>query len=220
MKIRAVLFDFDGTLADTLPLSFRAFQAVFEKYDGRKVTDEQLVEMFGPTEDEIIARNLKAKEAVPQAIEDYYDLYERDHPENLKHNDEINGLLLSLRVRGLKTGIITGIITGKSRRGLDISSGHLKMLQFFDLSISGDEVDKPKPDPEGILRAMEELGVTREETVFLGDSNADILAGKAAGVHTYGVHWLPTFQNAHFEEEPDQIFSRVDELVELLDQAE
>ncbi len=58
MTIKAVLFDFDGTLADTLLLSFYAFKFIFKKYDNRDVSTEELISMFGPTEEDIISNNL------------------------------------------------------------------------------------------------------------------------------------------------------------------
>jgi pyrophosphatase PpaX len=57
-KIKAIIFDFDGTLADTLPVCFSAFQAVFRKFDNRELTPEEIKAMFGPSETGIIRRNL------------------------------------------------------------------------------------------------------------------------------------------------------------------
>ncbi len=97
VTIKAVLFDFDGTLADTLPVSFKAFQSVFKKYDKRDVSREELVAMFGPTEDEIILRNLDAKGSVPEAIRDYYQLYEQGHPSQVHKSDEIERMLRTIK---------------------------------------------------------------------------------------------------------------------------
>ncbi|MFD0695422.1 HAD family hydrolase [Paenibacillus sp. GCM10027628] len=68
MTTNLILFDFDGTLADTLPSSFAAFRTVFKKYDRQDVTNDMLVSMFGPTEDEIISMNFNNKELVQKAI--------------------------------------------------------------------------------------------------------------------------------------------------------
>ncbi|WP_081742054.1 MULTISPECIES: HAD hydrolase-like protein [Bacillaceae] len=58
IDIKAVLFDFDGTLADTLPVCFLAFESVFKKFDERDVTTEEIKSMFGPSETGIIRENL------------------------------------------------------------------------------------------------------------------------------------------------------------------
>lgn len=58
----------------------------------------------------------------------------------------------------------------------------LGMGSMFDATITGDDVSEPKPDPEGIFKAMRALQAVPEETLFVGDSNADIQAGKSAGL--------------------------------------
>jgi HAD superfamily hydrolase (TIGR01509 family) len=212
MSIQAVLFDFDGTLADTLPLSFHAFQAVFQQYDHREVTRDELVAMFGPTEEDIIGGNFADPSSVPQAIEDYYSLYEQGHFGEFQNDGHIVELLQALKAQGMKLGVITG----KSRRAYQISAGALDLDRFFDISITGDDVVKPKPDPEGIHSALRTLGIAPSNAVFVGDSNADILAGKAAGLQTYGVRWLSTFQSQAYDVPPDGVFDSVDEFRKLL----
>ncbi|MNI47948.1 Pyrophosphatase PpaX [compost metagenome] len=113
-------------------------------------------------------------------------------------------------------GIKIAIITGKGKRAFQISSEALNMHGLFELAVTGDDVDKPKPDPEGIYAALNTLGVAPAEAVFIGDSNADILAGKAAGLRTYAVRWLSTFQSQTYDVEPDGVFSSVDEFRKLL----
>lgn len=212
MSIGVVLFDFDGTLVDTLPLAFEAFKTVFKTYDGRDVTNEGLISMFGPTEEEIIENNLSDKASVLQAIEDYYLIYTQGHEDTLQNDHEIIDLLKHLREKGVKIGVITS----KSKRAFQISSEALNLLRFFDVAITGDDVDKPKPDPEGIFKALDILGLDKSKAVFLGDSNADILAGKNAGIRTYGVQWLSTYQNQVFEVPPDLIFKSVPEFLEII----
>ncbi|CAH1220408.1 Pyrophosphatase PpaX [Paenibacillus auburnensis] len=212
MPIQAVLFDFDGTLADTLPLSFTAFKAVFRQYENRDVTNDELVAMFGPTEEEIIEANFSNKAAVPQAVQDYFSIYETGHAGESVRNQEIAGLLQWLKDQGIKTAVITG----KGKRAYRISSEALNMRGIFQLAITGDDVEKPKPDPEGIHKALDILGIDPADAVFIGDSNADILAGKAAGLRTYGVRWLSTYQSQTYDVEPDGVFSHVSEFLEVL----
>ncbi|MFC5451240.1 HAD family hydrolase [Paenibacillus aestuarii] len=210
MNKTVILFDFDGTLADTLPASFEAFRTVFKKYDGQDVTNEQLVSMFGPTEDEIITINFAQQAAVAEAIREYYVLYEKAHA-SMHEINPIQELLILLK----EAGKHIAVITGKSRKAFDISSEALQLSQYFDFVVTGDDVEKPKPDPEGIFKAMEFFAAAPDEAVFLGDSNADILAGKAAGVQTYAVQWLSTYQSVKYDVEPDAIFKNIAEFASL-----
>jgi HAD superfamily hydrolase (TIGR01549 family) len=211
MIIRVVLFDFDGTLVDTLPLSFIAFKSIFKKYDNRVVSTDELVAMFGPTEDDIIAINLNNKASITDAIAEYYQIYQEGHNE-IPSTYEIEKLLQYLKAKNIKIGVITG----KSRKAYQISVESLSLSHYFDIVITGDDVLKPKPDPEGIYTALAFLAAAKEEAVFIGDSNGDIIAGKSAGVRTYGVQWLSTSQSTHFEAAPDLVFDHINPFLEIL----
>ncbi|TVX89868.1 HAD family hydrolase [Paenibacillus agilis] len=211
--MKAMLFDFDGTLADTLPLSFNAFKSVFKQYDNREVTNEELVAMFGPTEEGIIYTNFANKPFVPDAIQGYYSYYEKEHHTECQCDQGIIDLLLFLKEHGVKIGVVTG----KSRRSFDISAAALQLDSYFDVSITGADVVQPKPHPEGIHKALHTLGIDSENAIFVGDSNADILAGKAAGLRTYAVQWLSTCQSLTYNVEPDGLFTNVMHFRELLE---
>jgi pyrophosphatase PpaX len=208
--IKAVIFDFDGTLADTLPVCFLAFEGVFKQFDNREVTTEEIIAMFGPSETGIIRENLKNNN-YDKAIELYYEIYKDQH-NIVQDSEEINTLLKHLRTNGYKLGIVTG----KARRSLDISLDCLGLSTFFDVIVTGDDVEYPKPNPEGIFKALENLNISHKEAIFLGDSEADIIAGKEAGVLTIGVQWLPNIQTIEFKTKPDEIYSSVKEFLRFL----
>ncbi|OZB97716.1 HAD family hydrolase [Paenibacillus sp. XY044] len=210
--IRAVLFDFDGTLADTLPLSFYAFQEVFRKHTAKEYSREEIVAWFGPTEEGIIGQVLNSHESLPEAIDDYYRIYEAYHDRMLSLSGEIRGMLNQLQ----DMSISMGIITGKSRRSLDISSAKLAMGSYFTVGFAGDELIRPKPDREGIDRAMAVLGVAPEETLFIGDSHADMAAGRAAGTRIGGAMWFETVQSQDLLPVPDYVFTSPLQVVELI----
>ncbi|WP_085507197.1 HAD family hydrolase [Thalassobacillus devorans] len=209
--MKAIIFDFDGTLADTLPVCFYAFQSVFKDFDNKEVTSDEIKAMFGPSETGIIRENLLDSN-YDKAIELYYEKYKEKHQELVLENEEINDLLLFLKKEGYKLGIVTG----KASRSLLISLDCLNMKDLFDVIITGDDVSKPKPHPEGLNKAMAQLNITNTDAIFLGDSDADILAGKQANVHTIGVQWLPNYQTLEFGVEPDQRLSNINEFIQVL----
>lgn len=73
--MKTVIFDFDGTLANTLPLCFAAFREVFQQFDDITYTDDDIVAMFGPPEEEMLTMHLRST-ASSEAIERYFALYE------------------------------------------------------------------------------------------------------------------------------------------------
>jgi pyrophosphatase PpaX len=187
MKYKGIIFDFDGTIADTLPLCFYSFQEIFKRYDQRNLSSEEIVQMFGPSEAGIIRQNLNNADFIERAIQDYYFHYEQAHDNYVRFELDMANLLSELMQEGYKLGIYTG----KGRRSFDISMSKLQLHQFFDITITGDDVVKPKPDPEGVIKALEIMKLECTEILFVGDSNADIESGNRAGVNTIAVTWFP-----------------------------
>ncbi|MGE7840880.1 HAD family hydrolase [Lysinibacillus sp. NPDC093712] len=209
--MKAIVFDFDGTLANTLPICYSAFQKVFKDYDNKDLTSNEIKEMFGPSETGIIRNNLSDPNK-EEAIEYYYAQYSELHKSLVEVNPEIRELLTSLKESNIKIGIFTG----KAKRSLDISLKALDMEGLFDVIITGDDVLKPKPDPEGLVKALSLLEVENFEAVYIGDSDADIVAGFQANVYTIGVQWLPEYQTEEFNEQPNSIIKSVTEFKQSL----
>lgn len=206
--IQTVIFDFDGTLADTLPLCYHSFQTVFKTFDDKDLTDEQVKAMFGPAEPDIIKRNLESDD-IEAAIELYFNTYSEEHDKFVRFNENINSMLIALKEEGLKLAIVTG----KSQRSLDISLKQLEMEKQFDYKISGDDVSEPKPDPEGIFKVLSHFDQEKHHAIFLGDSDADVQAGLRAEMLTIGVQWLPNIQTSQFSDQPDVIYGKVDQFM-------
>ncbi|WP_075620434.1 HAD family hydrolase [Paenisporosarcina indica] len=209
--IKAIIFDFDGTLANTLPICFDAFQHVFKEFDNTELNSEEIKSMFGPSETGIIRENLLNINK-DEAIELYYKIYSEHHNRLVTSNSDINDLLQYLK----DTGIKMGIFTGKARRSLDISLKALQMEGMFDVIITGDDVTMPKPNPEGLIKSLSLLGIDNSEAIFVGDSDADMYAGIQANVYTIGVQWLPDFHSLEFTIEPNTIVKSVNEFMDAL----
>lgn len=209
--LKTIIFDFDGTLADTLPIVYKSFQHIFDKYMQLDKSPEDIKAMFGPAENDIIRTHFPEKH-IEAAIAQYHDYYWTNHDQWVERSQEIEDLLAWIRKKGLKLAIMTG----KGRKSLDLSLKALEMTDWFDMTVTGDEVEKPKPDPEGIHKILKELNTLPEKAIFIGDSNSDIIAGKRAGIETIGVQWLSTFQSPKFDTEPDHVFTNVEGLKNLL----
>lgn len=213
-NIKAIIFDFDGTLANTLPICFYAFQNVFKEFDNKELSSDEIKAMFGPSEVGIIRDNLSHINK-DLAIEMYYAKYTEYHEQLVIHNKDINELIQYLKNKEIKLGIVTG----KAKRSLDISLKSLQIDNFFDVIITGDDVDNPKPHPEGLIKALSLLDVENSEAIFIGDSDADIYAGVQANVFTIGVQWLPDYHSLEFSIEPNAVFKHVSEFIDFLEKA-
>ncbi|QIW16493.1 hypothetical protein A4G20_09170 [Pasteurellaceae bacterium RH1A] len=138
------IFDFDGTLADTLPLCFMCFRETFLKYKGELLTNAQIEAHFGGSEVEIIEKIVGGSEATKQqAVEFYYQLYQTNHRLYASCPEPIRTMLNQLKAEGKKLAVFTG----KGRRSLDYSLKALGLEDTFDLTISDDDIANSKPAP-------------------------------------------------------------------------
>jgi phosphoglycolate phosphatase len=182
---RAVLFDFDFTLAD----SSRGAHACINY----ALTNLGLPEQPRTHTDHTIGLSL------PETLRSLTGINDRDTVDAfgrsfVEHADRVMAdlvvfypgvleMLTTLRHRG----VLLGIVTTKYRRRIDHLLARDGMAPLMDLIVGGDEVENPKPDPEGIMRALRELDVLPEDAIYVGDSQVDGKAASAADVAFVGV---------------------------------
>jgi pyrophosphatase PpaX len=208
---RGVIFDFDGTLVDSFDLVIHAWNAACREPMGRTYSDEEVIARFGVTEVNMLRREVPA-EHFNRAKQVLLDEYRARHREMCTIFDGIDQLLERLKTRRVPMGIVTA----KGRETADIALAELGWGDRFQSVVTGDEVIKPKPDPEGALLAARELGIEPRDCVFIGDSPADIGAGKAAGMRTIWAGWHPVYADKIGAMKPDHSAHTTNDLKLLL----
>ncbi|MCX8056059.1 MAG: HAD-IA family hydrolase [Ignavibacteria bacterium] len=183
-KYRGIIFDIDGTLTSTNELIFATFNHIAQKYEGRTYSDEEIIAMFGPTEDVILREKFNG-DKFKEVYDEYYKFYRENHPRMADLYPGIVDILKELKQKN----IITAIFTGKGRKTTDITLEVLGIKNFFDLIITGDDVVNHKPSPEGIIKFLNEFNLKKEEVLMVGDSIADIIASREAGIDIASVVW-------------------------------
>ena len=207
---RAVIFDLDGTLADTFPLIVASWNAAVSPIMGREYAPEEVIARFGPPDTAMIHRELPPH-AWQLATETYYAHYEANHA-TVKAFPGVDDLLASLKKRNLALGIMTG----KGRRSATITLRCLGWLSLFDSIVTGDEALKPKPAPDGLLMVAAQLRVSPQHCVWVGDSPADMKAGKAAGIYTVAAGWHTAYAGRIAALEPDCLAQSPHQIAALL----
>ncbi|HPO56261.1 MAG: HAD family hydrolase [Ignavibacteriales bacterium] len=209
MKYRTVIFDFDSTLAKTNRLIFDSFQYITRKYLGIEYSDNDVINLFGPTEEEILRKMFP--ENADEVIEDYFEYYSKNHNVTEIY-DGIKNLLEELKGNGTKLAIFTG----KGRRATLISADYFAITVYFDLIISGDEVIKHKPSGEGITKILESLGTEPASTIMVGDSPVDLKSAREAGIDSASVLWDSYAKEELLNMNPKLCFPTVMELRNFL----
>lgn len=181
MKFKAVLFDFDYTLGDATESIVAGFRHAFEKMGLPQPTEEAIRGTVGYVlKDGYV---LLTGDPSPERQEEFVRLFqEKCRPMQPKTTRLLPGVAQLLNaLKG--AGVPMGIITSKRDDALQAVLEALEIRGLFALTISGDQVHTPKPDPAGLLRAMETLGVTGEETLYCGDTVLDAETAQRAGAH-------------------------------------
>lgn len=204
--IKAVLFDFDGTLMNTNDLIFESYGYAFRQVLGRDVTDEEIHNMYGKPLYSSLAKYGDKQDEIYRVYREYN---EKNHDRLVKFFDGAAEGVRILHENGYKLAVVTSKREVTLKRGIKL----LGLEDCFDVLITPADTDKHKPDPTPVLVACERLGVKPGESVMVGDSVFDLQCGKGAGTKLAAVTYSTTF-DALKEYHPEYV---VDTLAELAD---
>jgi HAD superfamily hydrolase (TIGR01509 family) len=179
VRLRAVLFDWDGTLIDSAEATFAAYARLFQGF-GLRFERADFERTYSPDWRRTYAGVGLPGDRWAEADAAFLRLYTQAPPGLLPGAAEAVGRLASA---GLALGIVTSgdrqrVVADLARTGLDGS---------FDALVCGGDVTRKKPHPEGLLRALSQLAVEPRDAAYVGDSPEDVEMARAAGAYTVGV---------------------------------
>lgn len=209
MTAKAVLFDLDGTLIDTIPLISWTFERVFEDF-GLSWANGEVMHTVGLPLREIAARYVPDR--VDEFMEKYAAVQRTRFIELTKAYPGAVEALEIIKSAGCRTGVVTSKRRGPALAGLALT----RINRYIEVVVTADDVTKSKPDPEPVLKALGLLDTRPEHAVYIGDSWYDILAGKGAGVTTVGATWGIAAREQLVEHAPDFIVESWDEFLAAL----
>ena len=183
--IRAVLFDLDGTLIDTLPDLHAAACAMLNDLGRPPLPLESIRAYVGRGIPNLIKRVLANSLHVaedpnpppPEAVASYRRHYAHENGRNAQVYPGVLEGLASLRAQGVPLGVVTN----KADTFIQPLLEQTGLSGYFEVLVGGDRLPKVKPDPMPLVWACGRLGVSPAETLFIGDSINDALAARAAG---------------------------------------
>lgn len=208
--IKALLFDFDGTLLNTNDLIIQTFMHVLEERFPGQYRPEDCLQFIGPSLKETFEKI--APDEVDEMIAKYRKWNHEHHDELVKEYDGVIPTLEKLKEQNIRLAIVSTKQRDTIIRGLNV----MKASHLFEVIIGINDVTKVKPDPEPIELALEKLGVNKDEVIMIGDNYHDILAGKNAGVKTAGVAWSIKGEEFLKTYEPDYMLHKMDDLLQIV----
>jgi pyrophosphatase PpaX len=210
-NITTLLFDLDGTLINTNDLIVASFtETLNHYYPGRYQREDILPFMGPPLYDSFYSID-------PERVDEMVARY-RKH--NLEHHDslvtEFKGVYETIRTLK-ENGYKLAIVSTKKRDGIEKGLRLTKLDEFFQVVIGLDDVEKAKPDPEPVLKALDLIGSVPEEAIMVGDNHHDILAGQNAGTKTAAVAWSLKGREYLAQFNPDYMLETMPDLLTILE---
>jgi HAD superfamily hydrolase (TIGR01549 family) len=183
-EIEAIIFDYDDTLVSSIPLHFEAYKRVLLEV-GIEITKQEYYNSIGGIAKELIPKLLNGR-SCKISIEEI-------------HKRKIS-IFLSIieteEIKLLETAKLLSVFYGKYKMAVaSAGSGiqihkmidKLNIRKYFDTIITADDVSNGKPDPEAFILAAKNMNVKPENCIVFGDSDADILGAKNAGMQSFDV---------------------------------
>lgn len=178
-EVKVILFDLDGVLIDSLDAWYNTYNCIIRHFHAKPIPKKEFQKIFGNT----IERNVKmivdipTKEANKLAITYFSKNYKY-----VRIFPQTKNILKNLSDNKVKIALITNT----PNKILNLVLKHHKIKKYFDAIVTIDDVKKGKPAPDMALKACKLLRVKPKNTILVGDTKNDMIAGRRAGCITVG----------------------------------
>ncbi len=211
-RITTVLFDLDGTLLDSIQLIIDSYHHSLASHGIPARSDAEWLAGIGTplrvqfrdwAHDPVLFEGL---------IETYREYNISNHDSRCRGYPGAVEMVRTIRNQGLQTGLVTSKQRVGAERGLRL----LGLDGAMDVLVGADDVVNPKPHPEPLLKALDQLEADPRSAIYVGDSVHDMESGRAAGMRTAAALWGPFRQDDLIRTKPDHWLETPDNLLMLL----
>ena len=215
--MKACIFDLDGTLTNTLESMTYSVNLTLKEMGLSQITKDQCRMFVGNGARVLIVESLKVS-GDPKAsrIEEGMKIYGRIFDQNCTYHvtlyEGIPEMLKALKDRGIHLAVLSNKPDRQTVKVVKEIFGD----NIFDYAQGQKDGIRRKPEPDGVWYLMEQMQVSKEECLYIGDSEVDLATGKAAGMKTILVSWGFRGRKALEEDGADCIVDSVDEILEIM----
>ncbi|ASV96114.1 HAD family hydrolase [Enterococcus durans] len=207
--IKTILFDVDGTIIDTEYVMTHSLQKTLREELEKELPIQELHYILGIPGREAIKKFVNTEEE-EDILLSKWGKNVLLLAENVRVFPHVAEILQKLHIKGIQLGIVTS----KTKEEMKNEFDRFDLNQYFDIQITASDTNLHKPFPDPIQKAIDELNVKKEETIYIGDSLYDMKSAKACGV-TFGLaKWgaqnIENFQNV------DIVIDSPQEILDLL----
>ena len=215
--MKACIFDLDGTLTNTLESMTYSVNLTLEEMGLSKITKDQCRLFVGNGARVLIEKSLKAAgdtdaSRIEEGMEIYGRIFDRNCTYHVTPYEGIPEMLKALKDKGIQLAVLSNKPDRQTVKVVKAIVGE----ELFDYAQGQKEGIRRKPEPDGVWYLMEQMHVSKEECLYIGDSEVDAATGRNAGLKTIGVLWgfrdRKTLETAGV----DDLIDRPDELLQFV----
>ena len=215
--MKACIFDLDGTLTNTLESMTYSVNLTLEEMGLSKITKDQCRLFVGNGARVLIEKSLKAAgdtdaSRIEEGMEIYGRIFDRNCTYHVTPYEGIPEMLKALKDKGIQLAVLSNKPDRQTVKVVKSIFGE----ELFDYAQGQKEGIRRKPEPDGVWYLMEQMHVSKEECLYIGDSEVDAATGRNAGLKTIGVLWgfrdRKTLETAGV----DDLIDRPDELLQFV----
>ncbi|MHA7944472.1 phosphoglycolate phosphatase [Formosa sp. 3Alg 14/1] len=214
-----IIFDFDGTLINSIPDLTLAVNKMLSHYKAPALTIAQVTPFIGNGAQPLVKRALEfampdkdiSEDFLKEAFKIYFEAYKAVTCKDTFMYPGVHETLIYLKEKGYKMAICTN----KPFSFIEPILDKLEIKSFFSLWVGEDSLAKKKPDATPLFHLVDKLGSTIEKSIMVGDSKNDILAAQNADMHSIGVSYGYNYNENIADYNPTQVVDQFSELQKL-----
>ena len=215
--MKACIFDLDGTLTNTLESMTYSVNLTLEEMGLSKITKDQCRLFVGNGARVLIEKSLKAAgdtdaSRIEEGMEIYGRIFDRNCTYHVTPYEGITEMLKALKDKGIQLAVLSNKPDRQTVKVVKAIFGE----ELFDYAQGQKEGIRRKPEPDGVWYLMEQMHVSKEECLYIGDSEVDAATGRNAGLKTIGVLWGFRDRKTLETAGADDLIDRPDELLQFV----
>ncbi|WP_299798582.1 phosphoglycolate phosphatase [uncultured Shewanella sp.] len=218
-KLKAIAFDLDGTLIDSVPDLAAATQATLQEFDLASCSETQVRSWVGNGAEMLMRRALSSaleRDVEQSLLNDVMPRFMHHYQQHLQRYSKLYPDVLTVLEALNAAGYQLAIVTNKPHKFTMPLLEAFKVEHLFSEVLGGDSLQRMKPDPLPLTHLLNHWQLERDELLMVGDSKNDILAAKAAGISSIGLTYGYNYGEDISLSSPDAVCEQFSEILTLV----